>query len=97
MYNTHTTASLQPGQVVADFSNAGAVLYGPFSFSVSGTLHLFINWLNQKSHPYGRILSKWNPGSREFSAAWLYLGSNDPEGFLELQEVFYISTESLAS
>ncbi|KYZ76179.1 hypothetical protein AXX12_06975 [Anaerosporomusa subterranea] len=91
MGNTHTT-SLQPGRVIADSGNAGSVLYGPFSFSVSGSIRPFIDWLNQKSHPYGRILSKWNPGSREFSAAWLYLGANDPQGFLELQEMFYIAS-----
>lgn len=80
--------TLHPGRVAADASKAGNILYGPFSFSAQESIHAFIGWLNEKAHPYGRILSKWSPGSREFSAAWMYLGANDPQGFLDLQESY---------
>lgn len=92
MHDTCTSRSLQSGRVVADAGNSGELLYGPFSFSAAGAVGSFIHWLNQKSHPYGRILSKWSPGSREFSAAWLYLGTHDPQGFFELQEMFYVAS-----
>lgn len=97
MRNNYSKTMLQPERVVADAGNAGAVVYGPYSFSVTDCIHSFVEWLNQASHPYGRILSKWSPGSREFSAAWMYLGVNDPQGFLELQEVFHNNARAYAS
>ena len=97
MRSLHTTTALQAGRVAVDRDEAGAVLYGAFSFTVSGSIQPFIHWLNQSNHPYGRILSKWSPGSREFSAAWMYLGNNDPQGFYELQEVYQLDLSTCAS
>lgn len=89
MSTMSTFSPSQSGYVAVDLANAGSVLYGPYLFSVSGTVLSFIDWLNTNCHPYGRILSKWSPGSREFSAAWMFLGTNDPQGFWNLQETFY--------
>ncbi len=86
---TPALSPAQSGTVIIDSANSGSVLYGPFLFSVSGALRPFIDWLNANCHPYGRILSLWSPGSREFSAAWMFLGTNDPQGFWSLQEAFY--------
>ena len=95
MRSKHAT-SLQPGRVAADADNAGAVIYGPYEFSAKSEAQFFVTWLIKNSHPYGSILSKWAAGSREFSAAWMYLGANDPQGFMELQTVFRYSVQSCA-
>lgn len=95
MRSKHMT-SLQPGRVAADADNAGAVIYGAYGFSVTGEVQSFVNWLNQSSHPYARILCKWIPGSREFSAAWMYLGVNDPQGFMEMQTMFHYNVQFCA-
>lgn len=96
MRSSQYNSFMQPGRVVADTGRADNILYGPFSFSVSDGIHAFINWLNQQSHPYGRILAKWSPGSREFSAAWMFLGANDPHGFFALQEDYQQRARALA-
>jgi hypothetical protein len=95
--NKQQANSLQPERVSADMGNAGNILYGQFSLSAVDGVRSFVEWLNQQGHAYGRILSKWGPGSREFSAAWMYLGTNDPQGFHELQAVFYSDARTFAS
>ena len=97
MYHNQQTNPIQPERVSADMGKAGNILYGYFSLSAVDGVRSFVEWLNQQGHAYGRILSKWGPGSREFSAAWIFLGTNDPQGFHELQALFYGDVHAFAS
>lgn len=67
----------------------GGVCYGIYQFNAAaGTLRAFVAWLNEREHPYGRMLGKFAPGTREFSCCWQYIGEHDPEEFEKLQHEY---------
>lgn len=75
-----------PGTVSTGYGDAGGVSYGTYQLATNtGSVNSFIKWLQVKGHTYGTSLSKYTPGSAEFTALWKQIAAIDPGGFLQLQ------------
>lgn len=78
-----------PGNISCSQENIVGISYGIYQFASSvGVPQSFVGWLNKKGHPYGRMLSKFAAGTREFSCCWKYIGEHDPSEFKHLQDEF---------
>jgi hypothetical protein len=66
-----------PATVSSGWGDAGGVSYGCYQLaSNTGSADSFVRWLRNNNHPAGNILGQHTPGSREFSAAWVYCAKN---------------------
>ena len=83
------SANFLPGSISCCQCDCAGVNYGMYQFaSRSGAPQSFVGYLNKKGHPYGRMLTKFAAGTREFSCCWQYIGEHDPKEFERLQHEF---------
>ncbi|BBB90397.1 MAG TPA: hypothetical protein PKA28_18290 [Methylomusa anaerophila] len=89
--NVKNECYINPGNVSC--CSLGGIGYGIYGFAANtGVPQSFVGWLNKKGHPYGRMLSKFASGTREFSCCWQYIGEHDPEEFKALQHEYVRNT-----
>lgn len=63
--------------VSSGWGDAGGVSYGQYQLaSNTGSVHSFVRWLISRDHPAGDILIQHEPGTREFSSAWIFCAKN---------------------
>lgn len=87
--NNHNHLEANPGNISCSQENIGGISYGIYQFASSvGVPQSFVGWLNKKGHPYGRMLSRFAAGTREFSCCWQYIGEHDAKEFEHLQDEF---------
>lgn len=101
-------ASGDPGAVSDGSGDLGGVSYGIFQLaSNTGAVKSFLDWAatyeDEALAAYANVLCEFPINSQEFIKLWRKIGSEDPQGFGELQGVyaanvyFYPAAEALQS
>lgn len=74
--------------------DSGGISYGSYQLATNtGSVASFVSWLQSRTDygkNYGDMLARNAPGSLEFSADWLFLANNDPEGFAALETEYIL-------
>lgn len=83
-----------PGAISSGEGDAGGISYGAYQFSANaGVPEQFARWLSETGYAYAEELAvAGEPGSGEFSDAWLAVAAKDPDGFFAAQHEFVRQT-----
>lgn len=66
--------------VSTGWGDLGGVSYGAYQLaSNTGSVHSFVRWLRTKNYPAGNLLGQHEPGTRNFSAAWMWCADKLPD------------------